>query len=264
MAVKRSTAKRLDQALVDRGLADSLDMARALIMAGQVMVGGRRAIAPGERVSAEDELRIDAGADYVGRGGTKLAAALDHFGLGVAGAVALDVGASTGGFTDCLLQRGAARVYAVDAGYGQMDYRLRQDSRVAVMERVNARKAFTLTEKVDLATVDVSFISVTRVLPSIAAHLKEHGRILLLVKPQFEARRNEVGRGGVVRDPTIHARVLARVIAWAVRNEYRLLGLTPSAIAGSSGNREFFVLLTPPPAGSASTPNPPGENARNV
>ncbi len=264
MAVRSSTAKRLDQALVDQGLVDSLDRARALIMAGRVTVGGRPAVAPGERVSAIDVLSVEPGAEYVGRGGVKLSAALDHFGLDVAGAVALDVGASTGGFTDCLLKRGAARVYAVDAGYGQMDYRLRQDSRVTVMERVNARKAFTLTEKIDLATVDVSFISVTRVIPSITEHLSDAGRILLLVKPQFEARRNEVGRGGVVRDPTIHARVLARVIAWAVGREYRLVGLTPSSITGSSGNREFFVLLTPPSGEIFSLTNPVRESPRNV
>jgi 23S rRNA (cytidine1920-2'-O)/16S rRNA (cytidine1409-2'-O)-methyltransferase len=159
--------------------------------------------------------------------------------------VALDVGASTGGFTHCLLQRGARRVYALDAGYGQLDYRLRQDPRVVSLERVNARYPFPLEEDVDLATVDVSFISITRVLPSVSSHLRRGGLIVGLVKPQFEARRAEVGRGGVVRDPRVHARVLGRVIAWAISNGFRLRDLVPSPITGDRGNREYFVLLAP-------------------
>ena len=243
-----TSRRRLDQTLIDQGLIDSLERARALIMAGQVKVDGRTAAAPGERVPPEGVVRLDAGPEYIGRGGVKLAAALEHFNLDVDvdGAVALDVGASTGGFTDCLLKQGAARVYALDVGYGQLDYRLRQDSRVTVMERVNARYSFPLPERVDLATVDVSFISVTMLLPSVAAHLKDDGNIIVLVKPQFEARRSEVGKGGVVRDPRVHARVLARVIAWAVSNGYRFKGLAPSPITGSKGNREFFALLTSP------------------
>ena len=247
MSSRRTYRKRLDQTLIDRGLIDSLDRARALIMAGQVTVDGRTAAAPGERVPSEGVVCLDMGPEYIGRGGVKLAAALEQFNLDVGGHVALDVGASTGGFTDCLLKWGAARVYALDVGYGQLDYSLRQDSRVTVMERVNARHPFPLPEKVDLATIDVSFISVTRALPSLTEHLKDDGRIIALVKPQFEARRNEVGKGGVIRDPRVHARVLARVIAWTVSNGYRLRGLTPSPITGSKGNREFFVLLSPPP-----------------
>ena len=246
MAVKRTPGKRLDQALVDCGLAESPEKARAIIMAGRVEVNGQPSRAPGEKVTAEDAVLLAPGSEYVGRGGEKLAAALDHFDLEVNGAVALDVGASTGGFTDCLLKRGAARVFAVDVGYGQLDYRLRQDARITVMERVNARYPFSLPERVDVATVDVSFISATMVLPSVAKHVKESGRIVVLVKPQFEARRSEVGRGGIVRDSDVHARVLARTIAWAVAHRYRLCGLTPSPITGSSGNREFLVLLTPP------------------
>ena len=241
-----TSRRRLDQTLIDQGLIDSLERARALIMAGQVKVDGRTAAAPGERVPPEGVVRLDTGPEYIGRGGVKLAAALEHFNLDVDGAAALDVGASTGGFTDCLLKRGAARVYALDVGYGQLDYRLRQDSRVTVMERVNARYPFPLPERVDLATVDASFISVTMLLPSVAEHVKDDGYILILVKPQFEARRKEVGKGGVVRDPRVHARVLARVIAWAVGNGYRFRGLAPSPITGSKGNREFFALLTPP------------------
>ena len=246
MADRRAPGKRLDQTMIDHGLTDSLERARALIMAGQVKMDGRTAIAPGARVPPECALHLDPGPKYIGRGGIKLAAALDQFRLNVNGVVALDVGASTGGFTDCLLQHGAARVYALDVGYGQLDYRLRQDSRVTVMERVNARYPFPLPEMVDLITVDVSFISVTKPLPSLTEHLKENGHILLLVKPQFEARRNEVGRGGVIRDPRIHARVLARTIAWAVSSGFRIRGLTSSPITGSRGNREFFVLLSPP------------------
>ncbi len=247
MTNRRPNTRRLDQTLIDQGLIDSLERARALIMAGQVTVDGRTAAAPGERVPPEGVVCLDTGPEYIGRGGVKLVAALEQFGLGVDGAVALDVGASTGGFTDCLLKRGAARVYALDVGYGQLDYSLRQDSRVTVMERVNARHSFSLPEKVDLATVDVSFISVTRVLPSLTEHLRDDGSIIAMVKPQFEARREEVGKGGVVRDPRVHARVLARVIAWTVSNGYRFRGLTPSPITGSKGNREFFVLLSPPP-----------------
>ncbi len=245
-----TSRRRLDQTLIDQGLIDSLERARALIMAGQVKVDGRTAAAPGERVPPEGVVRLDAGPEYIGRGGVKLAAALEHFNLDVDGAAALDVGASTGGFTDCLLKRGAVRVYALDVGYGQLDYRLRQDSRVTVMERVNARYPFPLPEMVDIATMDASFISVTMLLPSVAEHLKYDGNIIVLVKPQFEARRSEVGKGGVVRDPRVHARVLARVIAWAVSNGYRFKGLIPSPITGSKGNREFFVLLTPPAEGN--------------
>ena len=264
MTSSGSRGRRLDQAMVEHGLTDSLDKARAIIMAGQVNINGRPSTVPGERVSVEDRVCLDPGAEYVGRGGVKLAAALDHFNLDVGGASALDVGASTGGFTDCLLKRGAARVYALDVGYGQLDYRLRQDARVSVMERVNARHPFTLPEKVDLATVDVSFISVTMVLPSITEHLNDNAPIALLVKPQFEARRDEVGRGGVVRDAEIHSRVLARTIAWAVDRGYRLGGLTPSPITGVSGNREFFILLTAPETRPTSPHNDVPEGAGHV
>ena len=157
----------------------------------------------------------------------------------------MDVGASTGGFTDCLLQHGAIRVYALDVGRGQLDYRLRQDPRVTVLERVNARYPFSLPEEMDIATIDVSFISLTKVLPSAASHVKERDTIICLVKPQFEARRAEVGRGGVVRDPRVHARVLGRVIAWAISNGFRLRDLVPSPITGDRGNREYSVLLAP-------------------
>ena len=245
MPGQRSARKRLDQSMVERGLTVSLEMARALIMAAKVRVDGKPATTPGQRVSSDLDIALEAGPEYYGRGGIKLAHALDHFRLTVKGMTALDVGASTGGFTHCLLQKGAQRVYALDVGYGQLDYRLRQDSRVVVMETVNARYPFLLEDVVDLVTVDVSFISLTRVLPSVAGHLGEGGAIVALVKPQFEARRHEVGRGGVIRDSRLHARVLGRVIAWAVNNGFRLRDLVPSPITGEQGNREFFILISP-------------------
>ncbi|MDD5039268.1 MAG: TlyA family RNA methyltransferase, partial [Dehalococcoidales bacterium] len=180
---------------------------------------------------------------FVGRGGVKLDDALDQFQLDVSSRVAADVGASTGGFTDCLLKRGARRVYAIDVGYGQLDYRLRQDSRVVVLEGVNARYPVTIPEKVDLATIDVSFISIEKVIPSVAQLLREGGYLLVLIKPQFEARREEVGKGGVIKQSALHARVLGRFIAWIVEHGFKLEGLVSSPILGASGNKEFFVLL---------------------
>lgn len=244
MPGQKSTRKRLDQAMMERGLADSLETARALIMAAKVRIDGKSAVSAGQRVSLEEAVVLEAGPEYYSRGGIKLAHALDHFQLTTRGLVALDVGASTGGFTHCLLQRGARRVHALDVGYGQLDYRLRQDPRVVVLERVNARYPFPLDDVVDLVTVDVSFISLTRVLHSAAEHIKGGGPIVALVKPQFEARRNEVGRGGVIRDPKVHARVLGRVIAWVVSNGFRFKGLVPSPITGEQGNREFFILVS--------------------
>jgi len=180
---------------------------------------------------------------YVGRGGLKLAHALNTFDVSAQGLVALDVGASTGGFTDCLLQRGARRVYALDVGHGQLDYRLRGDPRVTVMEKCNARYPFQLPERVDLVTVDVSFISVSLVLPPALQHLRDRCYLVVLVKPQVEARKEEAGRGGVIKDPQLHARVLGRTIAWAVGHGLRLRNLCASPILGDAGNREFFLLL---------------------
>jgi 23S rRNA (cytidine1920-2'-O)/16S rRNA (cytidine1409-2'-O)-methyltransferase len=185
---------------------------------------------------------------YVGRGGEKLEHALGAFALAVRGLVALDVGASTGGFTDCLLQHGAARVYAVDVSYGQLDYRLRQDARVVVLERTNIRDLEELPEKPDLATVDVSFIGLEKVLPAVVRLLRPGGRIVALVKPQFQARRREVAKGGVVKDPLVHAAVLGRVVAWAAGHGLRFGGLTTSPLRGPAGNREFFALWTAPEA----------------
>jgi 23S rRNA (cytidine1920-2'-O)/16S rRNA (cytidine1409-2'-O)-methyltransferase len=212
-------------------------------MAGEVMVAGKTITKPGTLVAEEAVITIRQPPPFVSRGGIKLDYALDRFQLDVSSKVVADIGASTGGFTDCLLKRGARRVYAIDVGYGQLDYRLRCDPRVVVMERVNARYPIPLPEKVDLATIDLSFISVEKVIPSVARLVEDDGYLLVLLKPQFEARRGEVGKGGIVKQPIVHARVLGRFIAWMIDHGFRLGGLVASPILGASGNKEFFVLL---------------------
>ena len=222
---------------------ESRAKAQALIMAGEVVVAGKPVTKSGTLVNEEAAITILEPPPFVGRGGVKLDYALDQFRLDVSAKVVADIGASTGGFTDCLLKRGASRVYAIDVGYGQLDYRLRQDPRVVVMERVNARYPISLPERVDLATTDLSFISVEKVIPSIVKLLKSSGYLLVLFKPQFEAKREEVGKGGVIKQPIVHARVLGRFIAWITEHGFRLGGLVASPISGASGNKEFFVLL---------------------
>jgi 23S rRNA (cytidine1920-2'-O)/16S rRNA (cytidine1409-2'-O)-methyltransferase len=235
--------RRIDSLLVEKGLVESRAKAQALIMAGEVEVAGKTVTKAGALVAEAAAITILKPPPFVSRGGVKLDYALEHFQLDVSGKIAADIGASTGGFTDCLLQRGAKRVYAIDVGYGQLDYRLRRDSRVVVMERVNARYPVPLPEKVDLATMDLSFISVEKVLPAIVPLVKEGGCLVVLIKPQFEAKRAEVGKGGIVKQPAIHARVLGRFISWLVEHGFRLGGLVASPILGASGNREFFLLL---------------------
>lgn len=237
------TKRRIDILLVEQGLVESQAKAQAMIMAGEVAVGGMAVTKPGTLVKEEAAITIVAPPPFASRGGVKLAYALDQFQLDVSDKVAADIGASTGGFTDCLLKRGARRVYAIDVGRGQLDYRLRQDPRVVVIEGVNARYPVALPEKVDLATIDVSFISVEKVIPSVAQLVKENGYLVVLIKPQFEAGRREVGKGGIIKDPLIHARVLGRFVAWLTEKKLRLGGLLPSPLSGASGNREFFVLL---------------------
>ena len=222
---------------------ESRAKAQALLMAGEVVVEEKTITKPGTLVSEEAEITILEPPPFVSRGGIKLEYALDQFQLDVSDKVAADIGASTGGFTDCLLQHRASRVYAVDVGYGQLDYRLRQDSRVVVMERTNARYPIPIPEKIDLATIDLSFISVKKVIPSVAKLLKDNGYLLVLFKPQFEAERREVGKGGVIKEPQLHATVLGRFIAWVVEHSFRLKGLVASPILGAEGNKEFFVLL---------------------
>ncbi|MDO9066338.1 MAG: TlyA family RNA methyltransferase [Chloroflexota bacterium] len=235
--------RRVDTLIVERGLAESLAKAQSLIMAGKVMVEGKAGIKPGSLVDEEAVINVVEPPPFVGRGGIKLDYALDQFNLDVADKVVADIGASTGGFTDCLLKRGAKRVYAIDVGYGQLDYRLRQDPRVVVMDRVNVRYPFSLPEKADLATIDLSFISVEKVIPSVAQLVKEGGYLVVLIKPQFEARREEVGKGGIIKQSDVHARVLGRFIAWTVNHDICLHGLVASPILGASGNKEFFVLM---------------------
>jgi len=229
--------------LVTRGLATSRQAAQKLILAGEVFIGENRADKPGMPVAADAPVHIRQGMPYVSRGGLKLAAALDAFALNVADLTCADVGASTGGFTDCLLQRGAVRVYAIDVGYGQIDWKLRRDPRVVMMERTNARYLESLPELVDLATVDASFISLTLILPKVHGWLKPDGQVVTLVKPQFEAGRDQVGKGGVVRDPTVRADVLRRVLLWANARELTPLGAIRSPLTGPAGNVEFLARL---------------------
>lgn len=234
---------RLDVLLVQRGLVQSRELARRLIMAGEVTVDGQPADKPGTRVPAGADLTLKVAPPFVSRGGEKLDAALSAFGVDVAGMVCADVGASTGGFTDCLLQRGAARVYAIDVGYGQLDYRLRQDARVVVMERTNARYVETLPEPVSVVSVDASFISLRLLLPVIRGWLTTPAAVIPLIKPQFEAGRSDVGKGGVVRDPAIHRRVLEEVLAAAQAEGYAVRGLIRSPLKGPAGNVEFLAWL---------------------
>ncbi len=238
--------QRLDVALVERALAPTREKARALILAADVTVDGAVEARAGALVSPESAIAIAAPARFVSRGGEKLDHALAHFDVDVTGLVVMDVGASTGGFTDCLLQRGAARVYAVDVGYGQLDARLRDDPRVVVLERTNIRDLASLPEHPALATIDASFISLTKVLPAVVALLAPRARIVALVKPQFEAARDEVKRGGVVRDPLVHASVIGRVAWWCVNAGLRVRGVATSPLLGPAGNREFFLLLETP------------------
>ena len=242
-------ADRLDTVLVDRGLAATRERARALILAGQVRVNGQTATKAGAAVPSGAKVTLDApDHPYVGRGGLKLAHALDIFGISPAGMVALDIGASTGGFTDVLLQRGATLVVALDVGHGQLDWKLRNNPRVVVLERTNAR---TLTPEqlpeharhFGIVTVDVSFISLRHILPAVPAVLEPGGDVIALVKPQFEAGREEVGKGGIVRDVNVQQRVVEAVSTAAGELGLRRAGLIESPITGMEGNREFLLHL---------------------
>ncbi len=237
--------ERLDKLLVMRGLFETRSQARGFILAGEVFVDGQRVDKPGTAVSLEADIAVAQPPPYVGRGGFKLAGALDTFGLDVNGRVCADVGACTGGFTDVLLQRGAARVYAIDVGYGQLDWKLRQDERVVVMERTNARYVEQLAEPVSFVAVDVSFISLKLILPAVQRWLTEEADIVALIKPQFEAGRSQVGKGGVVRDAAVQQEVLLDLLGWAKVRQLIPCGLTRSAIKGSDGNVEYLVWLRP-------------------
>lgn len=240
--------ERLDVLVVERGLAESRNRAQQLIRAGQVLVDGRVLDKPGMQVPADAGVCLQEQLPYVSRGGLKLEAALEAFGIDVSGAVTADVGASMGGFTDCLLQRGAARVYAIDVGYGQLAWSLRQDERVVVMERTNVRYLDRLPEPVGLATIDVSFISLRLVLPRVVGWLMPAGQIIALIKPQFEAGPEEVGKGGIVRDSEVHRRVLYEILRFAQDLDLRVRGLIQSPIRGAEGNVEFLAWLSRDPA----------------
>jgi 23S rRNA (cytidine1920-2'-O)/16S rRNA (cytidine1409-2'-O)-methyltransferase len=235
---------RLDILLVERGLAESRQRAVALILAGKVKVDGCQASKAGQRVSAEAKVELVAqNQTYVSRGGFKLASALDSFSLQVTNLVAMDVGASTGGFTDCLLQRGAKKVYAIDVGYGQLAWPLRQDPRVMILERCNVRYLTSeqVSELVDLAVIDTSFISLTKVIPKVLEFVKRGGKLLALIKPQFEVGRGQVGKGGVVRDPELHKQVVRDIERFCESQGMEVRGVKESSLLGPKGNREFFV-----------------------
>jgi len=247
---------RLDVLLVERGLAESRAKAQALIMAGQVRVAGQTALKPATAISADSVLTVDSGPRFVSRGGEKLDAALEAFAFDVTGMICCDVGSSTGGFTDCLLQRGAAKVYAIDVGKGILHWKLRNDPRLVVMEETNARFVESLPEPVSLVTVDASFISLKILLPVIKKWLfplssvnqgktkEERSEVIALIKPQFEAGKKDVSRGdGVIRDPEIHRQVLTDVLNYALQEGFAIQGLIKSPLLGPKGNAEFLVWL---------------------
>lgn len=240
---------RLDRLLVDRGLATNLQQAQALILTGEVLVGERPLDKAGIQVPVDAEIRIRGEENpYVSRGGQKLRGALEDFGISVRGLIALDVGASTGGFTDCLLQAGAAKVYAVDVGYGQLAWRLREDPRVVNIERTNIRHydGSDITDRIDIAVIDASFISLKLVIPPVLRLVKGDAGLIVLVKPQFEAGKGEVGPRGVVRDPALHERILEELELFCRGLGLEILGRCDSPLAGPAGNREFFLWLWKP------------------
>jgi 23S rRNA (cytidine1920-2'-O)/16S rRNA (cytidine1409-2'-O)-methyltransferase len=233
---------RLDQLLVERGLVESREKARALILAGQVLVNGQRVDKAGHNVAVDAQVELLEQPRYVGRGGLKLEAALRHFDIQVAAKICMDVGSSTGGFTDCLLQHGAARVYAIDVGTAQLDWKMRNDPRVIVREQVNARYLCRedVPEIIQLAVCDVSFISITMILPAIAKLVAEDAEMVILVKPQFELERRQVGKGGIIRDPELHQQACRRVQEAVQRLGFRT-DTIPSPILGAEGNQEFLL-----------------------
>ncbi|MEJ2695027.1 MAG: TlyA family RNA methyltransferase [Candidatus Sulfobium sp.] len=241
-----SNKERLDKVLVDRGIVKSRERAKALIMEGRVFVDGSRVAKAGAPVSADADVAVK-GADipFVSRGGLKLQAALDFFSIDPSGAVAMDIGCSTGGFTDCLLKRGARKVYGVDVGYGQFDWTLRKDPRVVLFEKTNIRylDRDAVGEPVDLAVIDVSFISLLKVLPRAFQFLKENGSVLALVKPQFEVERGKVGKGGVVKDEAVRLSAVEKVRRGAEETGFSVIGDFQSPLPGQKGNREYFVYL---------------------
>jgi 23S rRNA (cytidine1920-2'-O)/16S rRNA (cytidine1409-2'-O)-methyltransferase len=236
--------RRLDIAIFERGLAASREKARGMIMAAEVKVNGVIQDKPGYRITPSDVITLKAKPRFVSRGGEKLEGALHDFDFSVAGLICADIGASTGGFTDCLLQNGAAKIFAIDVGYGQLDYTLRSDDRVVVMERTNARYLEALPEYVDLIVVDASFISLRLLVPTCVKWLKPDGSIIALIKPQFEAGKSDVGKGGVIRDSAIHQRVVQELASFFTSMNLNMQGLTRSPIKGPAGNVEFLIWLS--------------------
>ena len=236
---------RLDQLLVGRGLFPSREQARRAILAGEVSVATRVIDKPSELLDEQTAISVKPTRKYVGRGALKLESALDYFHIDLRGKTALDIGASTGGFTDCMLQRDAGKVYAVDVGYGQLDWKLRNDPRVTVLEKINARflTRDQVQELVDVCVIDVSFISLILILPNALALLKPDGVILGLIKPQFELQRSEVGKGGIVRDPRLHQKAHDKIVAFVSDLGHVVAGIAPAAIKGADGNQEFFACI---------------------
>jgi 23S rRNA (cytidine1920-2'-O)/16S rRNA (cytidine1409-2'-O)-methyltransferase len=237
---------RLDQVLVARGDFPSREQAQRAIMAGEIRIGTRVAAKPSELVSPDTEITAAVPPKFVGRGGLKLEGALDHFRIDVGGKVALDIGASTGGFTDCLLQRGAAKVYAIDVGHDQLAWKIRNNPRVVVLEKVNARSLTRkeIPEPADICVIDVSFISLTLILPSAFDLITPDGVIVALIKPQFELQREDVGRGGVVRDPVLHQQAQSKINSFVTKTlKHEVVGVIPSPVTGTEGNQEFLACL---------------------
>ncbi len=236
---------RLDQLLVGKGLFPSREQARRAVMAGEIKVGSRIAMKASELLEEDAPISLKPAQKYVGRGGLKLENALDFFKIDIRGKTALDIGASTGGFTDCMLQRGVEKVYAVDVGHGQLNWKLRSDPRVIVLEKINARflSREQIPELIDVCVIDVSFISLTLILPNAFDLITPTGVILALIKPQFELQRADVGRGGIVRDPELHRKAGDRIVAFVIHSGHVVTGIVPSAIKGTDGNQEFFACI---------------------
>ncbi len=243
--MNKAKKARIDQTLVERGFFASRERAQRAIMAGEVRGGDRVFAKAAELIEIDAPISIVQPPQFASRGALKLGGALDFFGVEVKGKTALDIGSSTGGFTDCLLQRGAAKLFAVDVGHGQLAWKLRNDPRVTVMEKVNARflSREDIPEVADLCVIDVSFISLTLILPRAFELIAPEGMILALIKPQFELQRKDVGRGGIVREPTLHQKAQQKIVKFVEEANYHVVGLVPSTITGTDGNQEFFICI---------------------
>ena len=243
--MNKAKRERIDQTLVERGFFASRELAQRAIMAGEVRVGDRVFAKAAELIEIDAPISVVQPPRFASRGALKLGGALDFFGVEVKGKTALDIGSSTGGFTDCLLQRGAAKLFAVDVGHGQLAWKLRNDPRVTVMEKVNARflSREDIPEVADLCVIDVSFISLTLILPRAFELIAPEGMILALIKPQFELQRKDVGRGGIVREPALHEKAQQKIVKFVEEANYHVVGLVPSTITGTDGNQEFFICI---------------------